>query len=533
MHYKDNYAMDGPGVIDFERIKQSHPLVDYCESHGIQLRKTSNRWIGKCPIHNERNREAFVIHPDGKWQCYGTCGRQGDVTDLERELYGGTIAEAAARLEGISPMGEIIPMPISRTPIGVSEIPKHLPTPDNPLALPYVLSDEQLNDCHRYSLRLLEDHTYVERISKYRQWKAKTIYQLALDGCLGLDDEKHFCFISAAGCKSRWREDGERRFKFLFGKSWLWRGELIPQAETIYLCEGETDAITLIDCGIEDDGKTAVIGMQGATFNIEAWSFLFANKDVVISTDYDEAGRKAAQKPCNDLCADKLLYELDNFLEQKPSDLLWINPYSAYLGADVKNSEANNLFLRTGLNPILKKHNCAAIIVHHTPKTNFNGTESYKTSDWMYRGSGSADITNWARAILVVDPCVNIGTYKFIAAKRGKRIGWGNDYPVYEEYFSHCRENDKLLWMPSTEDEIRSSRSSQRSAVIAKDLLPFIPDDEYASQEQIRTAFNSSGRTIGENRLPKLINELVTAGLICKISIPRNNARPEVKYRQA
>ena len=38
----------------------------------------------------------------------------------------------------------------------------------------------------------------------------------------------------------------------------------------------------------------------------------------------------------------RLLDELDNFLDQKPSDLLWLNPYSAYLGADVKNSEANN-----------------------------------------------------------------------------------------------------------------------------------------------------------------------------------------------
>ena len=55
--------------------------------------------------------------------------------------------------------------------------------------------------------------------------------------------------------KTRWRENGERRFKFLFGKSWLWRGELIPQAETIYLCEGETDAISLIDRGIEDDAR--------------------------------------------------------------------------------------------------------------------------------------------------------------------------------------------------------------------------------------------------------------------------------------
>jgi RecA-family ATPase len=95
-------------------------------------------------------------------------------------------------------------------------------------------------------------------------------------------------------------------------------------------------------------------------------------------------------EPSNDLCGESLLIAVDQFLTQRPSDLLWINPYSAYLGADVKNSEANNLLLRTGLNPILKKHNCAVILIHHTPKTNFNGTENYKPSDWMYRGSGSA-----------------------------------------------------------------------------------------------------------------------------------------------
>jgi hypothetical protein len=128
----------------------------------------------------------------------------------------------------------------------------------------------------------------------------------------------------------------------------------------------------------------------------------------------------------------------------------------------VKNSEANNLLLRTGLNPILKKHDCAVILIHHTPKTNFNGTENYKPSDWMYRGSGSADITNWARAIMVIDPCANMGTFKFIAAKRGKRIGGGNEYPVYEEYFSHCKEEGKLLWVPSSEDEIRMAASSKR-----------------------------------------------------------------------
>jgi hypothetical protein len=234
-------------------------------------------------------------------------------------------------------------------------------------------------------------------------------------------------------------------------------------------------------------------------------------------------------EPCNDLCGEKLLVTVDHFLGQRPTDLLWINPFSAYLGADVKNSEANNLFLRTGLNPILKKHNCAVILVHHTPKTNFNGTENYKPSDWMYRGSGSADITNWARAIMVIDPCSTMGTFKFIAAKRGKRIGWGNEYPVYEEYFSHCKEEGKLLWVPSSEDEIRMAANS-RQKTVAKDLLPFVPDDEEANKEQIHAAINHSGKAIGINKVKRLLNELVTAALIyvVEVSQKRHSRRGKI-----
>jgi CHC2 zinc finger/Toprim-like len=289
----NKYAYDGLDAIDFQRIRQLHPLVEYCESQGIDLRRTSNRWIGKCPLHDERNGTAFVIHPDEKWQCYGKCGRQGDVIDLERELHGGTITEAARRLDGNTPVGVNPALCVSIPPIGGMEIPRLVPTKENPFAFPYILSDQEIGDCHRFRVRLLADRPYMEQIARFRQWKYETLYGLALDGYLGRDDEGHFCLNSAAGCKTRWRQDGERRFKFLFGKNWLWRAELIPQAETIYLCEGETDAITLIDRGIEEDGETVAIGVQGATLNIEPWAFLFTEKKVVIAMDDDEAGWKA------------------------------------------------------------------------------------------------------------------------------------------------------------------------------------------------------------------------------------------------
>jgi RecA-family ATPase len=125
-------------------------------------------------------------------------------------------------------------------------------------------------------------------------------------------------------------------------------------------------------------------------------------------------------EPLNDLSGSAFLDAVDGFLEQWSTDLLWINPLTAYLGADDKDTKASTLFLRNGLNPILRKHNCAAIIIHHTPKTKFARTDDYKPSDWMYRGAGAATITNWARAIMVIDPCEVQGIYKFIGERLAK-----------------------------------------------------------------------------------------------------------------
>jgi len=325
----------------------------------------------------------------------------------------------------------------------------------------------------------------------------------------------------------------------LLGNRWLCRGGgalivapsgqgksvLTAQASILWACNRSAFGIkpsrplrSLILQAEDDDGDMQEMG--------EIINHLKLTEDEIRMVDTN-----TFVEPCNDLCSDKLLVAVDHFLQQRPSDILWINPYSAYLGADVKNSEANNLLLRTGLNPILKKHDCAVILIHHTPKTNFNGTENYKPSDWMYRGSGSADITNWARAIMVIDPCANMGTFKFIAAKRGKRIGWGNEHPVYEEYFSHCKEEGKLLWVPSSEDEIRMAANS-RQGTVAKDLLPFIPDDEDANKEEIYAAINHSGMTVGSKKVKRLLDELVAVGLISVVEVPRSGTRAEVKYRR-
>jgi len=185
----------------------------------------------------------------------------------------------------------------------------------------------------------------------------------------------------------------------------------------------------------------------------------------------------------NDLTGIDFLNACAGFLDQYQADLLWINPYTAYMGSDIKDDGANTSFLRNGLNPILTSHKCGSVIIHHTPKTNLRDTSDWKPSDWMYSGAGAAVLTNWARAYLVVDPCETHGLYKFIAAKRGRRIGWGDRFPVFETGWRHSNEEDKLLWVPVDQaDFAAASKSSPKSP---DDLLKVVPVIDPILQEEL------------------------------------------------
>jgi len=96
-------------VIAFDQIRQRVPLLTYCQHRGIALRHSGQVWIGRCPIHRERNGASFVVWSDAHWSCFGKCSRGGDVIDLERALGGGSVGEAVERLTGRIP--QFVPPP--------------------------------------------------------------------------------------------------------------------------------------------------------------------------------------------------------------------------------------------------------------------------------------------------------------------------------------------------------------------------------------------------------------------------------------
>jgi hypothetical protein len=69
-------------------------IEDVLAHHDCAVPKKGNRT--RCPVHEGRNPTAFVIG-DGQFRCF-SCDAHGDVVDLERELGGGTIADAVRRL---------------------------------------------------------------------------------------------------------------------------------------------------------------------------------------------------------------------------------------------------------------------------------------------------------------------------------------------------------------------------------------------------------------------------------------------------
>ncbi len=163
----------------------------------------------------------------------------------------------------------------------------------SPLAVPMSDSDNQRALSMAATLR--DNPALCERLARARGWQPETILNLAHEPSLGWDDGK-LAFLYESGVKRRWREDGERVIKWAFGRPWLWRGGYLWGKSTIYLCEGETDAISLIDGGLEKDSSTLAVALPSASTFEREWATLFKDKDVVLALDGDNAGLAATAR---------------------------------------------------------------------------------------------------------------------------------------------------------------------------------------------------------------------------------------------
>jgi hypothetical protein len=229
------------------------------------------------------------------------------------------------------------------------------------------------------------------------------------------------------------------------------------------------------------------------------------------------------------------LHQLRRLVEKYKPDIIRIDPLHAYAGGDVRDPAITTPFLRNGLNPILQEFHCAAVICHHTPKTTYRDTSEWNSTDWMYAGAGNADVTNWARAILVIDATRVPGVFIFRAAKRGSRIGWADDdgHPVFERLFCH-QTGGAIFWRDATDDDAGRVvlAKAKKPLKTVQDLMALVPSQGSINKNRLRSQAQISG--IGNNRFRDLLAEALESTddgepMLYEWRIARPRTNPEVR----
>ncbi len=131
--------------------------------------------------------------------------------------------------------------------------------------------------------------------------------------------------------------------------------------------------------------------------------------------------------------------ELAMHQRENECDLIVVNPlHGVMAGMDIKSNADLTKFFRQGIDGIVKGRRagckkCAIIFIHHTnkPPSQQSGAYGIGSSQYLeYVGAGGAELTNWARAILVMQPetgrMKRDGHYNIIAAKNGAWLGWSD-----------------------------------------------------------------------------------------------------------
>jgi hypothetical protein len=154
----------------------------------------------------------------------------------------------------------------------------------------------------------------------------------------------------------------------------------------------------------------------------------------------------------NDAAGERFLTRLRAEHAKHPFDLVLINPLFSFCGCNVSDQAEMSRFLRNGLNPILNDTRAAAVIVHHTNKPPTDGKDRPDANaDLRYSGSGSSELTNWARAYVTLQPIKGApeGVCKMVFAKRGTRAGIvdENGHPTTSVLIEHSKRG--LCWIPS------------------------------------------------------------------------------------
>ena len=139
--------------------------------------------------------------------------------------------------------------------------------------------------------------------------------------------------------------------------------------------------------------------------------------------------------------------------KHKP-DLVWFDPLLSFIGDDISQQKVCSEFLRNWLNPISHETGVVWMMVHHTakPPSDKAARQHWHSTDFSYSGTGSSELTNWARAVCLLRR-TNEEAFELMLAKRGRRAG-AVDLDGDPTNAIHLKHADgRILWQQTDEPE--------------------------------------------------------------------------------
>jgi RecA-family ATPase len=207
----------------------------------------------------------------------------------------------------------------------------------------------------------------------------------------------------------------------IVGQSGIGKSSLEMQLALLWAIERPAFGITpakplksLIIQAENDLGDIAEM-FQGVWLGLQ----LGANHDLIRQAQTNIIIRKVNSRTGTQFCE-----VLRRLIDRYKPDLVWLDPALAYLGDDISKQSVCSAFFRNGLNPIADATGAIFMILHHTgkPPKDPKSKSGWQSSDFSYEGVGSSDLTNWARAIMVLRK-FDENLFELMFPKRGKRAG--------------------------------------------------------------------------------------------------------------
>ncbi len=229
-----------------------------------KLRQTGKEWRGSCPVHNGENDSLAVDPETGRWFCHSTCGRGGDILDLETELIGGDFPTRKAEVFRLVGRSEANSFQTGNGTKG-NWAGRDPSKPTEP-----IIDKGAWREIGTYPYVDKDGALLFEVVRKERgegENRKKTFLQRKPDGMGG------------------WKYNLNDVVRVPY------RLPQVLNAETVYLPEGERDVHTLEAWSLVASCNS---GGSGSSYVYGSWGEYFQGRHVVVLPDKDQPGRRHA-----------------------------------------------------------------------------------------------------------------------------------------------------------------------------------------------------------------------------------------------